>query len=273
MSNKKGTTKSNGRKQTNDKFYTADHIAEFCLSKLNLPRYSHIIEPSAGSGAFANKISKCIALDIEPESDTVLQQNFFDFKFEETQETVLVVGNPPFGIQNNLAIKFFNHASTFADTIAFILPRSFRKDSIKNKLNLNFILKEEYILPKNSFRLNNEPYDVPCVFQIWVKTERARTIIQAQKSKHIQFVKKDDNPDFYIQRIGGNSGKIGFHTPDRSEQSNYFIKIEDIHIREQVYKFLHNYNWDEIRKNAVGPRSISKTEISNVLHENFPELF
>lgn len=35
-----------------------------------------------------------------------------------------------------------------------------------DKIDLNFHLEEEYPLPKNSFLLNDEPVDVPCVFQI-----------------------------------------------------------------------------------------------------------
>lgn len=132
----KGTTKSLGKKEKNDKIYTKPEIAAQLLKELDLYSYSLVVEPSAGNGAFSNLISNCTALDIEPENEKIIKQDFFTFI--PKQSNVLVIGNPPFGEQSTLAIKFFNHAAEFASTIAFILPKSFRKVSVQNKLNLSF---------------------------------------------------------------------------------------------------------------------------------------
>jgi hypothetical protein len=43
-------------------------------------------------------------------------------------------------------------------------------------LDLHFYLTKEFILNKNSFLLNGQNYDVPCVFQIWEKKEEIRKI-------------------------------------------------------------------------------------------------
>ena len=273
MPKRTGTTKSNGRKQNNDKFYTSQKTVEYCLAQIDLKSFDYIIEPSAGSGAFSKNIPGCVALDIQPEDSTIIKQDFFDFTVGSDKGKILVIGNPPFGVQNNLAIKFFNHAATFADCIAFVLPRSFRKDSIKNKLSLDFELTQETILNKNSFELNGTPYDVPCVFQIWAKTSQRRKLNSIRHSEIIKFVKKSNNPDFYLQRIGGNAGKVGFETSSRSEQSNYFLKVEDLAIRNEIFEHLDTYDWGNIRNNAVGPRSISKAEIASVLYDKFPDLF
>ena len=45
-----------------------------------------------------------------------------------------------------------------ADTIAFILPRTFRKASVINRLSEKFNLILETMLPKNSFHLPDELY-------------------------------------------------------------------------------------------------------------------
>ena len=39
----------------------------------------------------------------------------------------IVIGNPPFGLRGNLALRFMNHSYDFADVIAFILPRIYNK--------------------------------------------------------------------------------------------------------------------------------------------------
>jgi len=64
--------------------------------------------------------------------------NFFDFIPENKK--YIVIGNPPFGKNSSLVINFFNKSAEFADVITFILPKTFKRVSIQNKLNLNFIL-------------------------------------------------------------------------------------------------------------------------------------
>ena len=136
------TTKSLGQKDKLDKFYTKKEVASICISQLNLDNYDVIIEPSAGSGNFSSQIEGCIAYDIAPEHPDIIQQDFLTLEIDENikDKKILVIGNPPFGVQNNLAIAFFNRSAEFADTIAFILPKSFRKQSVQNRLSLDFSL-------------------------------------------------------------------------------------------------------------------------------------
>ena len=50
------------------------------------------------------------------------------------------------------------------------------KESIQNKLDLNFHLDRYIELPYNSFLLNGEDYGVNCVFQIWKKKNVKRIV-------------------------------------------------------------------------------------------------
>ena len=121
-----GTTKSKGQKDINDKFYTKSDISKLCIDMLNLSDFDLIIEPSAGNGSFSKQIANCVAYDLVPEDDTIIQQDFFELDITQfIGRKVLTIGNPPFGIQNNLAIRFFNKSAQYSDTIAFILPKSF----------------------------------------------------------------------------------------------------------------------------------------------------
>ena len=54
------------------------------------------------------------------------------------QSNLHFIGNPPFGRQSSLAKKFIKHICSCdkTKTIAFILPKSFKKDSLK-KLHSN----------------------------------------------------------------------------------------------------------------------------------------
>ena len=93
-------------------------------------------------------------MDIEPKFDECMLMDYMAF-IPHKVESIAVIGNPPFGKNSSLAVKFFNHSAQFADTIAFIVPRTFRKNSLVNRLNENFHLIYEKILPIDSFYLPN----------------------------------------------------------------------------------------------------------------------
>ena len=219
-------TKSLGQKDTLDKFYTQKNIALDCINFIdNINLFDCIIEPSAGDGSFSKQIPNCLAYDIQPEGDNIQQADWLLLDKEQFKRynNILVIGNPPFGQQNTLAVKFFNESSKIANVIAFILPLSFKKHSIQNKLNLNFHLIKEKILDKKSFTLDGKDYSVPCVFQVWEKKDIKRKPYQNKTTTELfDFVDKN-NADFRIQRVGGNAGKASFDL-NFSIQSNYFIK-------------------------------------------------
>jgi len=237
-----------------DKFYTKPEIVDFCIDKINFSKYKTIIEPSAGNGAFSNEI-ECLAYDILPEHSNIIEQDFLTLELNQSKTPLLIVGNPPFGRQNSLALKFIKRSCKYCDCFAFILPLSFRKQSVKNKIPLFFHLMSEFILPKNSFTSNGVDYNVPCVFQIWEKQSKTRIIPKNIKnSKYFKFVKKNENPEFSIRRVGFYAGKLSKDI-NKNESTHYFIKVLD-----DIFFDI----WDKIdfsKENTVGPRSISKQEI------------
>lgn len=269
----KGTTKSGGQKHALDKFYTKPEVAKKFIDKCKVESYTTIIEPSAGSGAFSNQISNCIAYDLEPESKGIIKQDWFQYKHKEQKdEKVLVIGNPPFGQQNSLAIAFINHSAAFADAVAFILPISFKKESVQARVAKNLTLTYEEILPNNSFTLDGKDYDVKCVFQIWKKTDTPRVVKSKgdlNKNNLFSYVKKSDSPDIVIQRVGGNAGKASTDVKDKSEASNYFIKLNKKSVSlDEIVKKLNDIHY-ESKDYAVGPRSISKQELNKEINKLF----
>jgi hypothetical protein len=250
------------RKKSNlDKFYTKENVVDICLNCLDLDKFDIIIEPSAGAGAFSNKLdyNKCIALDIQPESNNIIQQDYLTFdirNYQTNHKKILVVGNPPFGNNSSMVFKFFKK-SIFADTIAFILPKSFKKTSFQDRIPLNYHLIKQIELPENSFTLNNDDYNVPCVFQVWNKKQEYRQKTPILKALSFSFVKKNENPDISIRRVGVNAGTLSFfNDTNKSSQSHYFIKSNNIG------NFINKFNkiqW--LHDNTAGCNSISKQEI------------
>ena len=156
-----------------DKFYTQKHVSKTCYDflhqNLNIPNNALYLEPSAGNGSFLDLLTSYVALDIAPEDNRIMEQDYLKYQTNETH--FITIGNPPFGKRSKLAIDFFNKAATMSDVIAFIVPVSFMKWSVQKMLNHNFSLHSYIYLAPESFSANGEPYSVRTVFQIWVKKE------------------------------------------------------------------------------------------------------
>jgi len=254
-----------------DKYYTKDIVVDLCINlvKTNIiiNKEDLIIEPSAGNGSFISSLKKINEnvqfYDISPEHNEIIKQDYLTLKVEATKNKIHVVGNPPFGRQSSLAIKFIKKSCEFCNTLSFILPKSFKKDSLQKKIPLNFHLVNSVDLPEKSFTLNNKDYDVPCIFQIWEKKAYNRTVIENILPLNFIFVKKTDTHDISFRRVGVNAGAIDTYTSEKSIQSHYFIRFKN-------ESFLTKLN--EIRSikydinNTVGPKSISKQEV--ILHFN-----
>jgi hypothetical protein len=246
-----------------DKYYTKESVVSICMElftfNVEIKESDFIVEPSAGNGAFINSIKELDTrykfYDIAPEHPEIIQQDFL--LSDNINGRIHVIGNPPFGRQSCMAIKFIKKAAEFADTISFILPKSFKKDSMRKHVPLNFHLEAEIDLPENSFLVNNVSHDVPCIFQIWVKKNSIRMINAKQDPIGFSFVKKTDNPNLAFRRVGVNAGSISQEIENKSEQSHYFLKITDL---DTVIDQLKNINFTS--NNTVGPKSISKQELT-----------
>lgn len=247
-----------------DKFYTKKEVVINLLSKLKLNDFDLVIEPSAGDGSFytelIGKCKKLIAIDIEPEHNDIIKQNWLDFQYDKEYYKVLIIGNPPFGNQSKLIFQFFNKCNELkSSTIAFILPKSFKKDSIKNKIPNYYHLIYEEELNDNSFILENKDYSVPSIFQIWERKYEIREKIKMPtKTIYFDFVKKSENPELTFRRVGFYAGRV-FDNIDKCEQSHYFIKSNKNLNINILRELLMSINWNH--NNTAGPKSIGKSEI------------
>lgn len=266
-------TKSNGQKDILDRFYTPAETVQKCLSILDLSQYDCIIEPSAGTGAFIEQLPKDVRLyayDISSESTSIERADWFkvDKNIYSNFSNILVVGNPPFGQQNTLAINFFNESAKFANTIAFILPRSFKKDSVQNRLDLSFELIQEIDLESCEFYLKDKvKIKVPCVFQVWTKSSKLRKKVSLKATSNLFDFTDKEHADFRIQRVGGNAGKASFDL-SRSPSSNYFIKNKSQLSNKEFVDFINQLIFPTIEF-TTGPKSLSRGEMIAVIEENF----
>jgi hypothetical protein len=247
-----------------DQFYTAPLVAAACVGWLrdflgpDAPP-AQWIEPSAGAGAFLDCLpGDTIALDIAPRRTGITRADFLDWRPKGAGNCV-VVGNPPFGKNASLAVRFFNHAASFAAMIAFIVPRTFQKHSLMNRLDPRMHLRVEHNLPAEAFTLAGEPYHVPTVFQIWeAATAHRAPVTRSLTHPDFAYVTADQ-ADFAFQRVGARAGMVSREGLLKSPQSHYFIKAQGD--ADALFARLTAIDWSGIKQRTAGNPSIGKAEL------------
>ena len=248
-----------------DQFFTCQDVATQCVSELVKWTDGQSgdwlwIEPSAGDGAFLDAMPyPQIGIDIASARADVIKANFLHWHPGQTNRRVAVVGNPPFGKNASLARAFVNHAASFADVVAFIVPRTFEKATFVNKLDQRLHLVSQTLLDEESFEFNGEPYSVPTVFQIWERRSNLRALT-ASVTRHpdFSFVTASD-AHFAFQRVGARAGLASVEGLRKSAQSHYFLRANDNYV--MLLERLKSIDWTPIKSRTAGNPSIGKGEL------------
>jgi|ETNvirnome_2_300_1030623.scaffolds.fasta_scaffold07921_4 hypothetical protein len=259
---------------SHDQFFTNKSTALYCLELVSkhVNKVDLFIEPSAGTGNFYKNlpVNKRLGIDIVKQSPDIIESDFliWDLPAKYLNKDICFVGNPPFGRNSNLAVKFFNHAAKIGNCICFILPRTFRKDMIINRLDRYYHLKHQELLPEAIFELKDGTgYSVPTVFQIWTKKSFKRKIIK-RKSIHNDWEwVHQDNANMSIRRVGVNAGKI-FNHSNVNVNSHYFIKSKNKNVLYDRFDKIFEKIWDPKKCNinsskydTAGNPSLNKSDI------------
>ena len=225
-----------------DQFFTPIDTAKKCYMKLldilklyNDNEKNYIfIEPSAGNGNFLNLLPKerRIGIDIEPKHDEIIEADFLEWLPDNINNKYIIIGNPPFGLRGQLALKFILHSNKFADYVCFILPQLFESDGKgvprKRVKGYNLIYSEK--LNSNFEEPNGKKIKIECIFQIWSKYH--------------------DNKIYNIQQIDNTIMKIyslsDGGTPSTTRNKKMFNKC-DIYVPSTCYgkdkmKYYESFN-------------------------------
>lgn len=262
------------RENLKEQFYTKKSVAETCVKYIHeyIPNASkyYWIEPSAGKGVFLDCLDssiQCMGLDIDPKASCIIKQNFIKWS-PTVSENCIVFGNPPFGRQSSFAKQFIRKSCSFADVIAFILPKSFIKPSMNNCFGEHFHNIYTTTVDKDAFEVNGETHDVPCIFQIWVRRNVKRTPPRVIRAEKFSYVKPGNDYHIAFRRVGMNAGKcfLKDETKTFNSQSHHFILFDftDDDKIKQIVEQINNHTFPS--DNTVGPRSLSKSEINEVIN-------
>lgn len=246
-----------------DQFYTLPDIAEYFVERFQKrfdPAFYLMVEPSAGTGSFFRLLpTGSIGYDVDPKCAGLITADFLKVRINSDQK-IAIIGNPPFGKNSSMAVRFFNHAAQQATVIAMILPMTFRKASIQNRLDRAFHLLSEETVPDNAFLFRSKPYDVPATFQIWERRSEPRPLWHVE-TNHSDFeFTTPCRADFAIQRVGARAGRV-HHDFTKSPASHYFI-------RGNVEGIMAQLDFTSVANSVVGNPSLSKSEIISMYCEH-----
>ena len=250
-----------------DQFYTSKSMAKLCFEifkketkklKIDLEDY-YFLEPSGGKGSFYNLFPKNrrLGMDLFPKCKGIKKRDYLQWKPKNKRKYV-ILGNPPFGLRGNMALKFINHSEPFVDIIGFILPQLFESDGkgspMKRVKGYNLIYSKK--LKDNTFyNENNCAVSVNVIFQIWTKL---KTNLILQKKNCDTFIKVYslsnggtpastrnkkmlDKCDIYLPSTCFNGMKVYDSFKKLPNNRGYGVVI--LKKKREIIKIFKNHDW------------------------------
>jgi hypothetical protein len=172
-----------------------------------------------------------------------------------------VVGNPPYGKNASLAVKFLNKSFELAPTVSFVLPKTFRKPSILNRIHPNLHLVEDADISDDTFGGT-----ILTCQQRWERRDsRREKIVTHTSHPDFHFVTKSE-ANLFVGRVGAAAGRVKTSGFDHYTEQHYFLRASD------TLKELLAEVEEDLREKAlltVGTPSLSKHDLIGSFLEKF----
>ena len=266
---KPGNTRVTGKEQ----YYTPKKLAIELVSEiekiLGPLAGKTVLEPAGGTGAFIEAAltagaGKVISFDIEPLHELVTEGNFLEQQITETN--LITISNPPFGRNNSLSIPFFNHAAEISDAICFIVPRSWRKWSVTNRLDLRFelVLDQDIdidYVDATGLPLSTKTHLATCL-QVWRKSASHRKQVRVIDKGIIEKV-SPELADVSLTIFGYGCGKVKTEFPPVANTTQMFLKLH----HPKALAALETVDYSKFYKSTAYTEALSLQEINYLLNE------
>jgi len=264
----------NRRVTGKEQFYTPKELAKTLTNKVAQVvgglNDRTVIEPAGGTGSFVTAAKelgakKVLSFDIEPKADGVILADFLTNEIKDVTDAV-TISNPPFGRNNSLSIPFFNKAANHSQFIAFVVPRSWRKWSVINRLDRNFHLIHDEDLAIDYVDETGEMVwqkaRLNTCFQIWEKRDTPRELIKVKDLGLITKVSPID-ADVALTVFGYGCGKVRTEFDRIPNSTVMFLKLND----KRVLSALNRVDFSKFYKNTAYTEALSLQEIRYLLNQ------
>lgn len=269
VSEKLGNRRVTGLEQ----YYTPQHLAhdltEVLFDFLDHPAKRHFLEPAGGTGSFVKALAtlgakNITSIDTYPKHPAITKGDFLSF--QSANSDLVTISNPPFGRNNALSIPFFNHAAKFSTQIAFLVPRSWRKWSVQNRLDLRFHLVHDQDVNLIYENEQGEPLakanELRTCFQIWEKREvlRPKTVVPDNG-----YLRKTGplEADVAMRVFGYGCGQVLESFERKPNTTLMFLSLQ----RPVTASLLRDLDFERFRNNTAYTQALSFQEINYLLNE------
>jgi predicted RNA methylase len=264
-----GNTRVTGKEQ----YYTPADLAERLMAEVAtlVPDLASrtVIEPAGGTGAFIQAaqrlgVTKFLSFDIEPKHALVKKADFLGKKI--TTKDAVTISNPPFGRNNSLSIPFFNKAAQNSEYICFIVPRSWRKWSVINRLDRRFHLLADHdilidYVDELGERLSKRTSLSTC-FQIWQRRSELRPLVKVQDLGLIERCSPAE-ADVALTVFGFGCGKVRTEFERKPNSTVMFLRV----LHPQALAALKSVDFNRFAKNTAYTAALALPEINYLLNE------
>lgn len=262
----------NKRKTGKEQYYTPEETVKECMRVVdvvtdgrNHPRV--YLEPAGGTGMFVRELEKrgeVVSYDIEPKAEGIQRtENFLTEDISSLSE-VITVTNPPFGRANSLCVPFFNKCAEVSDVIGFLVPKSWRKWSVINKLDRRFHLVSdtEMEVDYDYDGVQKSKGRLKTVFQVWERRDYERDLLTAEDRGYITKCGYED-ADVSLTVFGRGCGKVRRVFPRKSNTTQMFLKCNE----DWVLEALGKLEYERFYENVAFVEALSIKEIWYLLNE------
>jgi hypothetical protein len=173
-----------------------------------------------------------------------------------------IVGNPPYGKNASLAVKFVNKSAELSDSIHYVLPRTFRKPSILNRIDSHLHLVEDELVGDEMFGGT-----ILTCAQKWERRDECRGRIPTVTTHpDFKFVTVD-KANLFVGGVGAAAGSVKESGFDHYNTRHYFLQVTDT-VRERLVAIQGTLR-ELARAATVGTPSLSKHELISTYVERF----
>lgn len=246
-----------------DQYYTKYESVTICMDAIEKhdTDYDMVIDPSAGGGAFFDRINNLpkIGLDIASNRVDILQCDWLRYSVSSEFNSVLIIGNPPFGQYHKLSSVFIAHSMLFPNvkTIAFVLPNGYKKHTRQKIIPRGWRIASITDLPKNSFTFGGVDYHVPCAFFILDKSVGCDLRVDITRHQEVADFNFGTKKDFDVFIFGAAPTRV-IKNP-QSNNRGHFIK-SNIPVPTLINR-IKSVPWKGCSSASGGVFWLTKTEV------------
>jgi len=260
--------RTTGKEQYYTPVDTAEHLVSAMLKFANTD--DQWLEPAGGTGVFVDAMKRAgiqaiTSYDIEPLHPEVTQTADFLSENIDHLDGCITLTNPAVGRANRRSVPFFNKCATVSVKIGFLVPKSWRKWSVINRLDNRFHLIHDVDLTVDFVYANDRPRSsgkLATVFQVWEKRDYVRPKI-AIKDRGFIVKTSPSRADVSLTVFGRGCGTVKTDFPRQANTTQMFLKLS----RPWVLDALESVQYQRFCNNVAFVEALSIQEINCLLNE------